>query len=805
MKRNVDLALPGKPALSLPLALAVLALGLAIPAYRALPAKLVPASPPTWERTYGGLKFDSAASVKPVPGGGFIVAGFHPSKDSRKPAAWVMRLDQRGDVIWEGSYGESTSAASIVPLPSGGFVVVGASFSDGGKDYKAWMLRLDDGGKKMWERVFGERKNDLAISVASVPGGGFYVAGYSYSDSHLLRDTWVMRLDEEGRKIWRRDFAKKSMRSAHGMAAAPGGGLVMAGETGKGKGKNKKAWVIRLDDKGNLLWLRTFDEHQSDFAAAIAPAPDGGFVVAGTALSGNAGGGPNGWIYRLDGRGLKTWQYLLPGDRIIVPAAILTTREGEIVMVGDLTKGEYSRGDNHDAYLLKLNPQGRKLWERILAGDKTDVLASIASAPGGGFVLAGYTESKGAGEADAWVVRLDGRGRDTWNRTFGGAGIDGFLSLAILSDGSIVMGGVNRSRGNGLADAWLLGLDRKGEETWERTLGDDGRDMVLAIAAENKPPQGNGNGLVFAGLTQPGGKRPDDDLLVGRLDGKGRLLWKRKLGGSQNDAATSILALPDGGILLAGFTRSKGRGRADAWILRLNEQGKVLWERTFGNSGFDIPWAIAQVADGGFVFAGETTAGENTAGGKTLGGKSAGGREGRDAWVMRLDAHGDPLWEKTFGGEKYDILTAIATLPGGGFILAGNTESKGAGRNDGWIVRLDAQGGMLWERTYGKENRDAFWSVTVVPDAGTAYGGGFAVAGQIGSARAGDSDAWVLRLDKKGQVLWENTFGGKKSDSARAILPGPQGGFIVAGSTESRGAGRRDGWMFRLDAGGRLR
>ena len=101
------------PALFLPLILAVLALGLAIPAYRALPAKLVPDSSPTWERTYGGAKFESATSVKPVPGGGFIVSGFRPAQGHSNLAAWVMRLDERGDVIWEGSYGERTSAASI--------------------------------------------------------------------------------------------------------------------------------------------------------------------------------------------------------------------------------------------------------------------------------------------------------------------------------------------------------------------------------------------------------------------------------------------------------------------------------------------------------------------------------------------------------------------------------------------------------------------------------------------------------------------------------------------------------------------
>jgi len=792
MKPNGDLAPQTTPALSLPLILAALtfalplglALGLAIPATLALPAKSVPESPPTWERIYGGAKFDVASSIQAVPAGGFVFSGYRQSKASGKAVAWVRRLDERGDVIWDGAYGENKHGISITPVSGGGFVAVGETFLHGGKQVKAWILRVDDGGEKLWERTFGNHKNDVAESVAPVPGGGFYVAGYSYGHKILPGDTWVMRLDEQGRKLWQRTFAGRRMVSANGMAALPGGGLVLAGDMGKRKGKYQKAWVLRLDDKGNLLWQRTFDEHKSDSVHAIAPAPDGGFVVAGYLLSGDIPGS-RGWIYRLNGQGLKTWEYLLDPDRIIYPTAIMTTRDHGFLMVGDFIKERFPRqGDIHDAYLLKLNPQGVKLWERMLGGDRTDVVHSIASAPGGGFVLAGYTESKGAGEADAWILRLDSRGHDTWNRTFGGAGIDGFLSLAKLSDGSFAMGGVNRSAGGGLADAWVVRLDRKGKKQWERTIGGEGRDMALAIAATN------GDGLVLAGLTQSEGNRLDDDLFVGRLDGKGNLLWKRALGGSQNDAATSIVILPDGEILLAGFTRSRGRGRADAWILRLDGQGKVLWERTFGGSGFDIPWSIALAADGGFVFAGET---------------GAGGRQDRDAWVMRLDAQGDPLWEKTFGGEKYDILTAIAAVPGGGFILAGNTESKGAGRNDGWVVRLDAQGEMLWEHTYGKKNRDAFWSITAVPGGNSPAGGGFAVAGQIGSTRTGASDAWVLRLDNKGAVLWERTFGGKKGDTARAILPGPRGGFVVAGSTESRGAGRRDGWMFRLDANGRLR
>ena len=164
-----------------------------------------------------------------------------------------------------------------------------------------------------------------------------------------------------------------------------------------------------------------------------------------------------------------------------------------------------------------------------------------------------------------------------------------------------------------------------------------------------------------------------------------------------------------------------------------------------------------------------------------------------DAWILRLDKTGELLWEKTFGGPDNDTVASIAALADGGFVVAGWTEPKGTSDRDAWIFRLDRTGGLLWEKTFGGAEHENATSIVALPD------GGFVVAGFTASKGAGESDVWVLRLDKTGELLWEKTFGGPDKDVAASIIALTDGGFVVVGPTKSKGAGSWDVWIFRLD------
>ena len=253
--------------------------------------------------------------------------------------------------------------------------------------------------------------------------------------------------------------------------------------------------------------------------------------------------------------------------------------------------------------------------------------------------------------------------------------------------------------------------------------------------------------------------------------------WYKTFGGSGEDMATSIIQTTDGGFAVAGYTYSKGAGDADFWIVKLDENGKKIWDETFGGSDRDKATSIIQTKDGGFAVAGYTVS------------KGAGSA---DFWVVKLDEYGKKIWDKIFGGNSWDSATSIIQTKDGGFAVAGDTSSKGAGYCDFWVVKLDKNGKKLWDKTFGGSSADVAHSIIQTKDCG------FAVAGRTWSKGGGEIDFWVVKLDENGKKIWDKTFGGSKLDEAYSIIQTTDGGFAVAGWTLSKGAGEEDFWVIKL-------
>jgi uncharacterized delta-60 repeat protein len=255
--------------------------------------------------------------------------------------------------------------------------------------------------------------------------------------------------------------------------------------------------------------------------------------------------------------------------------------------------------------------------------------------------------------------------------------------------------------------------------------------------------------------------------------------WARTYGGNQVEIAYSVRTTPDGGFIVAGFTDSFGSGGADAWVLRLDGDGNLLWQKAFGGSGTDGAYAVRPLPDGGFVVVGYTYS-------FTAGGESR-------AWVFRLSPTGSLVWQKAYGpGVAY----GLDLTPDGGFVVVGATTAFGAAGLDTWVLRLDAQGDVVWQKRYGGGGSDVGYSIR------TTFDGGFVVAGFTTSFGAGSYDAWVLRLDAVGNVLWQRAYGGGLQDWANSVDLTTDGGFVVAGYTERTTSGS-SGWTDRVPSSGR--
>ena len=363
-------------------------------------------------------------------------------------------------------------------------------------------------------------------------------------------------------------------------------------------------------------------------------------------------------------------------------------------------------------------------WEKTYGEWGDDVANSIQQTRDGGYIVAGWTSSKGAGGEDFRVLKLDEYGEIIWEKTYGGYKADFAYSIQQTKDGSYIVAGSTESKGAGKEDFWVLKLDEYGEIIWEKTYG-----------------------------------------------------------GSKNDWANSIQQTRDGGYIVAGVTYSKGAGRLDFWVLKLNEKGEIIWEKTYGGSENDCANSIQQTREGGYIVAGYT--------------ESKGTGE-RDSWVLKLDEYGEIIWEKTYGGEYNDEANSIQQTRDGGYIVAGSTESKGVGKEDFWVLKLDKNGEIIWDKTYGGDSFDESYSIQQTRD------GGYIVAGWTSSKGAGGWDSCVLKLDEEGEIIWEKTYGGEYNDELHSIQQTRDGGYIVAGWTSSKGAGGRDFWVLKLNEKGEI-
>jgi hypothetical protein len=349
-----------------------------------------------------------------------------------------------------------------------------------------------------------------------------------------------------------------------------------------------------------------------------------------------------------------------------------------------------------------------------------------------------------------------------WFKTFGGSGNDEGWSVQQTSDGGFILLGRKESFGAGGFDVWLIKTDANGNEQWEKTFG--GRYSEWSSSVR----QTSDGGFIIVGDTWSFGA---GDVWLIKTDANGNEQWEKTFGGRYPDRGRSVRQTSDGGFIIVGETTSFGAGWADVWLIKTDADGNKLWDRTFGGGGSDWGSSVQQTSDGGFILVGYTT---------------SFGAGGPDVWLIKTDADGNKLWDRTFGGGGSDWGSSVQQTSDGGFILVGYTASFGAGGFDVWLIKTDADGNKLWDRTFGGGGSDWGSSVQQTSD------GGFILVGWTWSFGAGGPDVWLIKTDADGNKLWDRTFGGSMVDRGFSVQQTSDGGFILVGYTASFGAGDYD-------------
>jgi len=254
--------------------------------------------------------------------------------------------------------------------------------------------------------------------------------------------------------------------------------------------------------------------------------------------------------------------------------------------------------------------------------------------------------------------------------------------------------------------------------------------------------------------------------------------WWKFYGGSNNDECRSVQQTADGGYIMAGNTTSFGGD--DVYLIKTDSSGDALWTRTYGGTEPDAGYSVQQTADGGYVIAGYT--------------ESFGAGNG-DFYLIKTNASGDTLWTRTYGGTEHDEGCAVQLTADGGYIIAGRTYSLGAS-DDVFLIKTNASGDTLWTRTYGGTSHDLSYSVQRTADSG------YIITGLANCRGEEDGDVYLVKTNASGDTLWTRTYGGTKHDWGVSVQQTADGGYIVAGSTFSFGAGNSDIYLVKTDASG---
>ncbi|KAA9345550.1 T9SS type A sorting domain-containing protein [Adhaeribacter soli] len=414
-------------------------------------------------------------------------------------------------------------------------------------------------------------------------------------------------------------------------------------------------------------------------------------------------------------------------------------------------------------------------WDKTFGGSGFDELYSIQQTADGGYILGGSSDSGLSGDksqslqgtSDIWIVKLDANGNKIWDKTFGGNDYDILGSLQITADGGYLIAGTSDSDisgdksqpSQGYVDYWIIKLDASGNKLWDKVYGGNTIDVLtsaLQTADGGYILSGFSDSNVSGDKTHP--SRGRTDYWIVKLDLNGNKLWDRTFGGTELDDSPKIKQTADGGYILGGNSTSPVSGdksentqgaEPDYWVLKLDNAGNKIWDRTFGGGDEDLLYSIQQTSDGSYLLGGSSKSGVS-------GNKVQPLKGSRDYWLIKLNNTGTRIWEKSYGGLNNNFCSSIQQTADGGYILGGWSDfgiggdktQMGRGNADFWIIKLDTSGTKLWDKAIGGSDIDNLLALQQTSDGGYILGGisnsqaGFDKTSQS----KGLSDYWVVKL-----------------------------------------------------------
>jgi hypothetical protein len=381
---------------------------------------------------------------------------------------------------------------------------------------------------------------------------------------------------------------------------------------------------------------------------------------------------------------------------------------------GDIPQARTQTGE----LSIQSGSDGRMLWNRTYGGPEFEWGSSIQVLGDGGYIIAGSTESYGAGEVDFYLLRTDSEGNMLWNKTYGGPGLELGRSVQVLGDGGYIIVGSTYSF-NASTDVLLVRTDPDGNMLWYKTYGGPGTDSANSVQVLED------GGLIIAGNTVT--LNASYDALLVRVDPEGNMLWNRTYGGLKEDHIDSLYETHDGGYIMTGYSMEIGVFKYELLLVRTDSQGRLLWNKTIGGSKSYRGISVQETSDGSYIICGHVDPI------RTIGYS--------DVYLLKTDSEGNMLWNKTHGGPRGDVGSSALMTGDGGYIIVSSSNSFSAWDDmDVYLVKTDSEGNMLWNKTYGRGDEANFGhSVKETGD------GGYIIVGEMAPLFE-DQDLYLVRV-----------------------------------------------------------
>lgn len=412
-----------------------------------------------------------------------------------------------------------------------------------------------------------------------------------------------------------------------------------------------------------------------------------------------------------------------------------------------------------------------------------------------------------------------------WQKTFGGSEIDFLTHCITTSDNGLLLTGYSYSNisgdktenSRGSADIWVIKLDAQKNTVWQKTIGGNDDDSVSSVieTTDGYVLGGSSNSNISGEKTE--NSRGESDIWVIKLNFSGTILWQKTIGGVGLDFTSEMDKTLDNGIIIGAYTFLSGisgektapdYGDVDYWVLKLDALGNIVWQKTYGGSGEDVLYSIKHTPDGGYIMCGDSIS--------PISGVKTEGANGWDYWVIKTDALGNIQWQNTIGGTNADSWPYLLVTSNNDYLIAGSSRSSVSGDKtvsnygdrDFWIVKLDAAGNIIWDKCFGGNDSQEVKALIETPDNNYILGGWSTspISGTKTENSRGIRDYWLIKINQNGTLLWDKTIGGTDADQITSLslkdnnlIAGGTSRSSITGDKTENTRGNIDYWLVELE------